>query len=120
MLQSLREGLSVADSVCNNLQPIRAVCLNVFATVKHLCTRVVAEDTKRLPLSLLLLLLLLQVSLVKAGYFCGDDEMRWWQFGSATTDALKTFQVQTHLVPFRCIIHVCDIYMQQLLTIYTR
>eukprot|EP00879_Flechtneria_rotunda_P022601 GHRR01023867.1.p1 GENE.GHRR01023867.1~~GHRR01023867.1.p1 ORF type:complete len:646 (+),score=252.77 GHRR01023867.1:133-1938(+) len=35
----------------------------------------------------------LQVSLAKAGYHCGDDEMRWWQFGPSTVDALKTFQV---------------------------
>jgi hypothetical protein len=34
-----------------------------------------------------------QVALSKAGYHCGDDEMRWWQFGSSTLDALKTFQV---------------------------
>jgi hypothetical protein len=43
---------------------------------------------------LLLLLLLLpnQVALGAHGYYCGDDEMRWWQFGSSTLDALKTFQ----------------------------
>jgi hypothetical protein len=38
--------------------------------------------------------LLPQVALSKAGYHCGDDEMRWWQFGSSTVDALKTFQVR--------------------------
>jgi hypothetical protein len=36
----------------------------------------------------------LQVALSKQGYHCGDDEMRWWQFGSSTVDALKTFQVR--------------------------
>jgi hypothetical protein len=35
----------------------------------------------------------LQVCLQKAGFSSGDDEMRWWQFGSSTLDALKTFQV---------------------------
>ncbi|WIA44064.1 hypothetical protein OEZ86_010425 [Tetradesmus obliquus] len=34
----------------------------------------------------------LQVALGRQGYHCGDDEMRWWQFGSSTLDALKTFQ----------------------------
>lgn len=34
-----------------------------------------------------------QVCLQKVGFFPGDDEMRWWQFGSGTLDALKTFQV---------------------------
>jgi Putative peptidoglycan binding domain len=34
----------------------------------------------------------LQVCLGRQGYHCGDDEMRWWQFGSSTADALKTFQ----------------------------
>jgi hypothetical protein len=34
-----------------------------------------------------------QVLLNKAGYFCGEDDMRWWQLGSPTQDALKTFQV---------------------------
>ena len=34
-----------------------------------------------------------QACLTKAGYYCGDDDMRWWQFGSTTMDALKTFQV---------------------------
>lgn len=35
-----------------------------------------------------------QVALGRQGYHCGDDEMRWWQFGSSTLDALKTFQVR--------------------------
>eukprot|EP00775_Hariotina_reticulata_P003407 gene3407-3680_t len=39
----------------------------------------------------------LQVTLGKAGYYCGEDEMRWWQFGSATLDALKTFQACNNL-----------------------
>ncbi|WIA23572.1 hypothetical protein OEZ85_000291 [Tetradesmus obliquus] len=34
----------------------------------------------------------LQVALGRQGYHCGDDEMRWWQFGSSTLDALKTYQ----------------------------
>jgi hypothetical protein len=33
------------------------------------------------------------VALTRVGYYCGDDEMRWWQFGEATANALKTFQV---------------------------
>jgi hypothetical protein len=35
-----------------------------------------------------------QVCLQSAGYYCGEDDMRWWQFGSSTLDALKTFQVR--------------------------
>jgi hypothetical protein len=40
-----------------------------------------------------LLLPPIQVALTRVGYYCGDDEMRWWQFGEATANALKTFQV---------------------------
>ena len=35
----------------------------------------------------------LQVALSNRGYFCGDEDMEWWQFGSSTFSALQTFQV---------------------------
>lgn len=34
----------------------------------------------------------LQCALEGAGYFCGDDEMLWWQFGGNTEASLRTFQ----------------------------
>ncbi len=34
-----------------------------------------------------------QVALGNIGYHCGDDDMRWWQFGDATLNALKYYQV---------------------------
>lgn len=34
-----------------------------------------------------------QVALQREGYFCGEDDMAWWQFGDDTANALKTFQV---------------------------
>lgn len=35
----------------------------------------------------------LQKALGIAGYYCGDDEPKWWQCGMDTINALKTFQV---------------------------
>lgn len=35
----------------------------------------------------------LQCALERAGCYCGEDEMMWWQFGMATESALRTFQV---------------------------
>ncbi|GIL66280.1 hypothetical protein Vafri_19872, partial [Volvox africanus] len=34
----------------------------------------------------------LQVALSNSGFHCGDDDMRWWQFGDSTLTALKYFQ----------------------------
>jgi peptidoglycan hydrolase-like protein with peptidoglycan-binding domain len=34
----------------------------------------------------------LQCALERAGCYCGEDEMMWWQFGMATESALRTFQ----------------------------
>ena len=34
----------------------------------------------------------LQVALNGAGFFCGDDDEQWWQFGDSTYAALVTFQ----------------------------
>lgn len=34
----------------------------------------------------------LQRALAVAGYHCGEDEPRWWQAGSETINALRTFQ----------------------------
>jgi antiviral helicase SKI2 len=34
----------------------------------------------------------LQCALEGAGCFCGEDDMLWWQFGSSTESALRTFQ----------------------------
>ncbi|GLC56122.1 hypothetical protein PLESTB_001066700 [Pleodorina starrii] len=34
----------------------------------------------------------LQVALANNGFHCGEDDMRWWQFGDATLTALKYFQ----------------------------
>ena len=35
----------------------------------------------------------LQVVLNQHGYYCGEDETVWWQFGSDTYSSLLTFQV---------------------------
>lgn len=35
---------------------------------------------------------LLHVLLGKEGFYCGEDDMEWWQFGDATENALRTFQ----------------------------
>ena len=35
----------------------------------------------------------LQVALEQHGYYCGEDETVWWQFGSDTYSSLLTFQV---------------------------
>eukprot|EP01024_Parvocaulis_polyphysoides_P042079 TRINITY_DN3855_c0_g1_i1.p1 TRINITY_DN3855_c0_g1~~TRINITY_DN3855_c0_g1_i1.p1 ORF type:complete len:625 (-),score=149.81 TRINITY_DN3855_c0_g1_i1:540-2414(-) len=34
----------------------------------------------------------LQVSLGKQGFYCGGEDIEWWQFGSTTVEALKSFQ----------------------------
>lgn len=34
----------------------------------------------------------LQILLERAGYGVDEDELRWWQFGSTTANALSTFQ----------------------------
>ena len=35
----------------------------------------------------------LQVALVQQGFWPGEDDMQWWQFGDATCSAVQTFQV---------------------------
>ena len=35
----------------------------------------------------------LQVALAQKGFWPGEDDMRWWQFGDATCSAVQTFQV---------------------------
>lgn len=35
-----------------------------------------------------------QVALQLNGYYCTEDECRWWQFGDATDSALRAFQVR--------------------------
>jgi hypothetical protein len=35
----------------------------------------------------------LQIALGRRGFFCGDDDCRWWMFGEPTMNALRTFQV---------------------------
>lgn len=35
----------------------------------------------------------LQVALTENGFWPGDDDMTWWQFGDATCSAVQTFQV---------------------------
>lgn len=35
-----------------------------------------------------------QCALENAGCFCGEDDMLWWQFGTPTESALRTFQVR--------------------------
>ena len=35
----------------------------------------------------------LQVALNEHGYYCGEDETVWWQFGMDTYSSLLTFQV---------------------------
>lgn len=34
----------------------------------------------------------LHCCLSKHGYYCGEDDMNWWFYGSGTIDAIKTFQ----------------------------
>ena len=34
----------------------------------------------------------LHVALNQQGYYAGEDDVRWWQFGDGTINALKTFQ----------------------------
>ena len=41
----------------------------------------------------------LQVVLNQHGYYCGEDETVWWQFGSDTYSSLLTFQVWQLLCP---------------------
>ncbi len=36
----------------------------------------------------------LQVALQRHGFFCGDDDMRWWMFGEPTMNALRIYQVR--------------------------
>ena len=33
------------------------------------------------------------VALVQKGFWPGEDDMLWWQFGDATCNAVQTFQV---------------------------
>ena len=40
------------------------------------------------------LLSLLQCALEVVGCYCGEDDMMWWQFGTATESALRTFQAR--------------------------
>ena len=35
----------------------------------------------------------LQTALVQQGFWPGEDDMLWWQFGSDTCSAVQTFQV---------------------------
>lgn len=35
----------------------------------------------------------LQVALMQKGFWPGEDDMLWWQFGDATCSAVQTFQV---------------------------
>lgn len=39
----------------------------------------------------------LQCALEREGFYCGEDDMRWWQFGSSTESALRTFQAVSNL-----------------------
>lgn len=39
----------------------------------------------------------MQVALQKQGFYCGEDDMQWWQFGDTTAAALKTFQASSGL-----------------------
>ena len=34
-----------------------------------------------------------QLCLDNAGFYCGEEDMQWWQFGDMTRNALLTFQV---------------------------
>lgn len=43
----------------------------------------------------------LQVALVQKGFWPGEDDMMWWQFGDATCSAVQTFQVT--FLSSRCI-----------------
>ena len=36
----------------------------------------------------------LQVALMEHGFWAGDDDMQWWQFGDATCSAVQSFQVR--------------------------
>lgn len=50
----------------------------------------------------------LQVVLNQHGYYCGEDETVWWQFGMDTNSSLLTFQVGCqHLLlsPYQYIYH---------------
>jgi peptidoglycan hydrolase-like protein with peptidoglycan-binding domain len=39
----------------------------------------------------------LHVALGRAGFHCGEDDMRWWMFGDPTGNALRTFQASSKL-----------------------
>eukprot|EP01025_Chloroclados_australasicus_P011982 TRINITY_DN1541_c0_g2_i3.p2 TRINITY_DN1541_c0_g2~~TRINITY_DN1541_c0_g2_i3.p2 ORF type:complete len:641 (-),score=117.30 TRINITY_DN1541_c0_g2_i3:455-2377(-) len=39
----------------------------------------------------------LQVVLGRKGYYCGGEDVEWWQFGSTTLEAMKTFQACSSL-----------------------
>ena len=39
----------------------------------------------------------LQLVLAREGFFCGDEDTEWWQFGDSTENALKTFQESNKL-----------------------
>ncbi|KAL3139253.1 hypothetical protein ABBQ32_006019 [Trebouxia sp. C0010 RCD-2024] len=39
----------------------------------------------------------LQVALVQQGFWPGEDDMQWWQFGDATCSAVQTFQASVNL-----------------------
>ena len=41
----------------------------------------------------------LQVALNEHGYYCGEDETVWWQFGMDTYSSLLTFQVGPLTLP---------------------
>ncbi len=41
----------------------------------------------------------LQVALNEHGYYCGEDETVWWQFGMDTYSSLLTFQVAPRALP---------------------
>ncbi len=36
----------------------------------------------------------LQIALNNKGYYCGEDDCVWWQFGMDTYSSLLTFQVR--------------------------
>ncbi len=40
----------------------------------------------------------LQTALVHQGFWPGEDDMLWWQFGSDTCSAVQTFQVRFTLL----------------------
>lgn len=57
----------------------------------------------------------LQVALNEHGYYCGEDETVWWQFGMDTYSSLLTFQVCDPLIvlPVRLTFPVKVLFIQQ-------